>query len=92
MPIFPVAADLVINSLRRSSQKQYASYLKRFFDFLNGKPLHACNEKDLINYIEHLYSSGLGYSACNTARLLCLPCLILFLKRLLAKIAICLDY
>ena len=63
-----VAADLVINSLRHSSQKQYASYLKRFFDFLNGKPLHTCNEKDLINYIEHLYSSGLGYSACNTAR------------------------
>ena len=64
----PVAADLVINSLLCSSQKQYASYLKRFFDFFNGKPLHACNEKDLINYVEHLHSSGLNYSACNTAR------------------------
>lgn len=63
-----VSAELIINSLRQSSQAQYASYLRRFIKFLDGKSIYMCKELDLINFVEQLYLSGLGYSACNTAR------------------------
>ena len=62
------AVELILKSLRKSSKDQYACYLKRFFLFVKNKPLTSCTEMDLINFLEQLYLSGLGYSACNTAR------------------------
>lgn len=61
------AANLIINSLRTSSKKQYSVYVTKFLMFIS-KPLQNCDVTDLIKFIECIYSKGCGYSACNTAR------------------------
>jgi len=58
---------VLINSLRKSTQKQYETYLKGFLTFSNLNN-SAITSDMLVDYLAHLYDKGLGYSTLNTAR------------------------
>lgn len=63
------AQQIIINSWRRTTRKQYQTYLKQWFHFCEGKhdpfkPLVAT----VIAFLSHLYSKGITYSAIGIAR------------------------
>lgn len=61
-------AQLIMNSLRNSTQRQYATYISKFTTYTN-KNVTNCSLHDLLGFLEHLYyDCNLGYSAVNTAR------------------------
>lgn len=60
-----VIADIIIDSLRRNTRKQYGHYIADFQKF-QGKVSFTPNTHELLNYLA--YEKGLGYSALNTAR------------------------
>jgi site-specific recombinase XerD len=63
------AVDLVLGSIRKSSQKQYGSYINRFLLFIQNRSiiLENVTQGNVINFLESLYTTGLGYSSINTA-------------------------
>ena len=63
--------DIIMASWRPDSQKQYASYLKRWISFCNERKADVSNPAitDALEFLSSLYyQSNLGYSAINTAR------------------------
>lgn len=60
-------ADILMNSLRQSTKRQYGSYLMMYLEFC-GTHDFRFSTAQLLKFLEHLYSKGLGYSALNTAR------------------------
>ena len=63
----PKVANIIVNSLRISTRKQYAYYLQEYqrsqgdknFDITPGK---------LMTFLSYLFDRGVGYSGINTAR------------------------
>lgn len=58
---------MLIDSLRQSTKKQYGSYLTMYLRFYGTNEFHFSTTQ-LLRFLDHLYSIGLGYSALNTAR------------------------
>lgn len=57
----------MINSLRLSTQKQYTSYIKRFIDYTDCISASNVSHVHVINYLQYLFDSGLGYASINAA-------------------------
>lgn len=59
----------IINSLRKTTQKQYTVYINKFMKFCNFENVSSFQptEIDVINFLQSLYESGLSYSVINTA-------------------------
>lgn len=62
------AINIIIASLRTTTRRQYSSYIDRFLSFVHGNELSLITDVQLVEYLNSLYSQGLGYSALNTAR------------------------
>ena len=62
------AATKIIGSLRPSTRKQYSVYIEKLLKFYDASDLHKVSPVNLINFLESLYITGIGYSALNTAR------------------------
>ena len=62
--------SIIKNSIRDSSMRQYTVYLKRFFTFCFHNHISLCQVTNvhIVNFLQELFASGLGYSALNTAR------------------------
>ena len=64
------AADLILASIRKSTLKQYGTYIQKWLVFCAGRksdPL--CPPmSDILDFLTELYKKGNGYSAINTAR------------------------
>ena len=68
--ISPDIVDIIMHSLRDSSQKQYKVYINKWLQFCSERkndPLHPTVTAVLF-FLHSLFKSGLSYSALNTAR------------------------
>ncbi|CAB3997611.1 Enzymatic poly, partial [Paramuricea clavata] len=64
------ASNIIVQSWRQGTAKQYRSYLQKWELYCNKRkidPIHP-TISDGINFLSSLYESGVGYSAINTAR------------------------
>lgn len=63
------ASEMIINSIRSSTQKQYTVYIKKFLDYCFKQCicLSSVKEIHIINFLQYLFDSGSGYSVINTA-------------------------
>ena len=62
--------DIILNSWRTATQKQYRVYLEKWQSSADRRavdPLHP-SVKDALEFLQELYERGLGYSCLNTAR------------------------
>ena len=66
----PEAENILLQSWRTSTRKQYDSYLARWASFAEsrGDDPNSPTPALLVNYLGELFQTGLGYSALNTAR------------------------
>ena len=64
----PTATNVIVNSFRDSTRKQYNYCLIDFLQFHNCSNVLDISPVDLVNYLAHLFDKGKGYSALNTAR------------------------
>ena len=64
------ALDIIMNSWRSGTKKQYGVYLKKWqlFCTCNGVDMSTTKITDVLKFLADLAQSGLGYSAINTAR------------------------
>ena len=65
-----VSKDIILQSWRSSTLKQYGSYLRRWFIFCRegeDNPFSP-HVNTVLRFLTHLYNSGLSYSAINSAR------------------------
>ena len=62
--------DIIMDSWRDSTKKQYGSFLNRWFKFSRDNDIDPVSPSlaQTCDYLMHLYSQGLSYSAINTAR------------------------
>ena len=68
--ISPSAQEVILNSWRSSTQKQYNIYLEKWPRFTTKRttdPLQL-SLKLILDFFQELYENGLGYSGMNTAR------------------------
>lgn len=64
------ATNIIMSSWRFGTQKQYATYIKRWFQYCRqGKidPFQS-NLNSVLNFLTDLFEKGLSYSVINTAR------------------------
>lgn len=70
--------QVMLQSLRDSTQKQYSTYLKRWEQFCCERKIsrNDITVNNVLKFLMSLYTSGLKYSAINTARsaLSCFDC------------------
>ena len=66
----PPALAIIMNSWRNGTKKQYGVYLKKWQEFCILKDINMTFTRinDVLAFLASLKSSGLGYSAINTAR------------------------
>ncbi|XP_046577174.1 uncharacterized protein LOC124285074 [Haliotis rubra] len=64
------AVNIILQSWRGSTKKQYKSYHKRWMQFCAKEHCNTVSPtiSQVLNFLTELYHSGLGYSALNTAR------------------------
>lgn len=64
------ATSVILSSWRKTSSKQYKSYLLRWESFCTNKNIDkfTCEVEQGLEFLAHLFDEGLGYSAINTAR------------------------
>lgn len=62
--------DIVMESWRQSTKKQYCTYINRYITFCEGKQYDVLLPfvNQMLEFLNVLYCAGLGYSAINTAR------------------------
>lgn len=64
------ATDIIMQSWRKGTTKQYSTYLRKWETFCVERSLKP-NEpsvSEILDFLLHLYDNGDGYSALNTAR------------------------
>lgn len=68
--VYGQACKIICASWRDTTQRQYSTYLKRWEIFcIERQENPFCTSVDVvIQFLTHLFESGLGYSAINTAR------------------------
>ena len=66
----PDTIDILMASWRKSTGKQYTSYLSRWVTYCKNKQLDVTHAtiNDGLDLLTLLYKQGVGYSAINTAR------------------------
>ena len=64
------AKDIIMASWRTGTTKQYNVYLRRWEQFCQSKEINRLDAsvENGIDFLATLFTSGLGYSAINTAR------------------------
>lgn len=64
------AQELILQSWREGTQKQYRTYLQRWTTFSSGRNTDPIQPaiSEVIDFLTELFDSGLGYSSLNTAR------------------------
>ena len=64
------AKDIILASWRSGTSKQYKSYLDRWKSYCSDHEIDMFNPglENAIEFLTQLFSSGIGYSAINTAR------------------------
>jgi hypothetical protein len=64
------AAELVLQSWRESTRKQYNPYIKRWQLYCSERQIDSISApiEAGVNCLAELYNTGIGYSALNTAR------------------------
>ena len=64
------AAELVLQSWREGTRKQYNPYIKRWQLYCSERQVDSISApiEVGVNFLAELYDSGVGYSAVNTAR------------------------
>ena len=64
------AAELVLQSWRESTRKQYNPYIKRWQLYCSERQIDSISApiEAGVNYLAELYNTSIGYSALNTAR------------------------
>lgn len=62
--------DILISSWRPSTRQQYWTYFKKWLLFCSQREVDPfkATEIEVLNFLTHLYKSGLAYSTLNTAR------------------------
>lgn len=61
--------DIISSSWRASTQKQYATYQKRWVDFAQPKNCtFSPSVRNVLEFLTQLFQEGIGYSGLNTAR------------------------
>ncbi|CAG2190131.1 unnamed protein product [Mytilus edulis] len=65
-----LTADIILQSWRQSTGKQYGTYFKRWMCFSNKKQTDPLDPSinTVLSFLSSLYDSGLSYSAINTAK------------------------
>ena len=63
-------SDNLISSWRPSTRQQYWTYFKKWLLFCSQRKVDPfkATEIDVLNFLTHLYTSGLAYSTLNTVR------------------------
>ena len=66
----PDTIDILMASWRKSTRKQYATYLSRWVTYCKNKQLDVTHAtiNDGLDVLTLLYKQGIDYSAINTAR------------------------
>ena len=61
--------ELILQSWREGTQKQYRTYLQRWTTFSSGRDIDPIQPtiSEVIDFLTELFDSGLGYSGLNTA-------------------------
>ena len=64
------ALSLIMSSWRKSTQKQYTSYIRKWEQYCSRREISNISATigDEINFLAYLYSDECGYSWVNTAR------------------------
>ena len=64
------AADIIMQSWRPSTRKQYGLYYQRWVQFCQQQQIDKINPSlgEIMFFLTRLYDDGLGYSAINTAK------------------------
>lgn len=64
------AINIIMQSWRHNTQKQYASFIKRWLLFCSERQSDAIHTtlSEVLEFLTSLFESGLSYSALNTAR------------------------
>ena len=64
------ALSLIMTSWRKSTQRQYISYHKKWQQYCSSRQINrvSATVEDRIHFLAELYHSGSGYSVLNTAR------------------------
>ena len=77
------AVAKIVGSIRENTKKQYSVYILKFVQFYGNNNLDDVSHIDLINFLDTMYTNGVGYSCINTARsAISLFCDLLFAKKL----------
>lgn len=63
-------AEIIINSWRPSTKKQYGTYLQKWLLFCDKEQVDkfAPSVNNMLKFLMNLFENGLGYSAINTAK------------------------
>ena len=63
-------ADIIINSWRESTKKQYGTYIQKWLLFCDKEKIDKFNPSvnSVLQFLLDLHEHGLGYSAVNTAK------------------------
>ena len=63
-------ADIIMQSWRPATRKQYGSYYKRWMHFCSERQIDKINPSvgNVVAFLTDLYDEGLSYSAINTAK------------------------
>ena len=61
---------VIMNSWRKSTQKQYSTYIYKWIKYARDKRYNILNPKlnEALNFMTYLFDLGLNYSTLNTAR------------------------
>lgn len=64
------ASDIILQSWRKGTRKQYVSYIKRWTKYCHSKNVSWVDPSisQALDFLVELYDQGLGHSALNTAR------------------------
>ena len=80
--------DIMLKSCRTGTQKQYASYFKKWIIFVNRQSIDPLKPSinDVLSFLTFLVDSGLSYSALINARFTLSACVLNFGTHPLVKI------
>lgn len=64
------AGDIILQSWRQGTHKQYASYIKRWISFCGRQQIDCVSPTipQALDFLVELFEGGIGYSGINTAR------------------------
>ena len=62
------AQEIILQSWREGSQKQYRTYFQKLTTFSSGRGIDPIQPAISEDFLTELFDSGLGYSGLNTAR------------------------